>query len=52
MTKNHRLELLETYLETVIGNLGHPVGCGVAPHPKMLKRMAEELLKIATVETV
>ena len=41
-------ELMEHLLETMIANLGYPVGMGLAPHPDATKKMAEFALKLAS----
>jgi len=47
MTDARRLELMQTLLGTMIADLGYPVGCGVQPHPKTLRKMAEYAIKVA-----
>jgi hypothetical protein len=43
-------ELMEHLLATMIANIGYPVGCGLAPHPDTVRKMAEHALKLATAE--
>ena len=50
MDDKRKIELLVTLLEVMISNLGYPVGCGIAPHPETLKKMAENVLKVARSE--
>lgn len=40
-------ELMELLLSTQIANVGYPVGCGIAPHPEHVRKMAEFALKLA-----
>lgn len=39
-------ELLEHMLETMIANLGYPVGMGIAPHPDTVKEMAAYAIRL------
>lgn len=50
MDEARRIELLETLIATMIHDLGYPVGCGLAPHPEAIRKMAENCYKVATVE--
>lgn len=40
------VELVEILLAAQIASLGYPVGCGIAPHPDALRRMAEYCVTI------
>jgi hypothetical protein len=40
-------DLVRTYLEVSIANLGYPVGMGMAPNPETLNKMAADIAKIA-----
>jgi hypothetical protein len=47
MPTHTKQELMETLLETMISNIGYPVGMGMAPDPGTLKKMAAHALKLA-----
>lgn len=42
-----RIDLIATLLQVQIANIGYPVGCGVAPHPETLRKIAENVVAIA-----
>jgi hypothetical protein len=50
VSPHSKQELMEYLLETMIANIGYPVGMGMAPHPGTIRKMAEHALKLATAE--
>lgn len=44
--KHSAADLVATYLETVIANLGYPVGMGMPINPEQARKMAENCVTI------